>query len=90
MKLRDYARKMGVRYETAWRWFKQGHLAGQPLPSGTSVIFAPEEMGATQQPVSVAVSARVVAVSARVAAAEHRPKLERQADRLMAYSRANG
>src|SRR5690242_2696926 len=71
MKLRDYARKMGVRYETAWRWFKQGHLAGQQLPSGTIVIFAPEEIGATQQPVSVAVYARVSAV-------ENRPDLERQ------------
>jgi putative resolvase len=77
MKLRDYARKMGVRYETAWRWFKQGHLAGQQLPSGTIVIFAPEEIGATQQPVSVA-------VYARVATAENRPDLERQADRLIA------
>ena len=83
MKLRDYARKMGVRYETAWRWFKQGHLAGQQLPSGTIVIFAPEEIGATQQPVSVA-------VYARVSAAEHRPDLERQADRLIAYSSAKG
>jgi putative resolvase len=83
MKLRDYARKMGVRYETAWRWFKQGHLAGQQLPSGTIVIFAPEEIGETQQPVSVA-------VYARVSAAETRPDLERQADRLMAYSSAKG
>ena len=83
MKLRDYARKMGVRYETAWRWFKQGHLAGQQLPSGTIVIFAPEEIGETQQPVSVA-------VYARVAAAENRPDLERQADRLIAYSSAKG
>lgn len=83
MKLRDYARKMGVRYETAWRWFKQGHLAGQQLPSGTIVIFAPEKIGATQQPVSVA-------VYARVSAAENRSDLERQADRLIAYSSAKG
>src|SRR5258706_16078567 len=83
MKLRDYARKMGVRYETAWRWFKQGHLAGQQLPSGAIVIFAPEEIGATQQPVSVA-------VYARVSAAENRPDLERQADRLIACSSAKG
>ena len=82
MKLRDYARKMGVRYETAWRWFKQGHLAGQQLPSGTIVILAPGEIGATQQPVSVA-------VYARVSAAENRPDLERQADRLIAYSSAS-
>lgn len=83
MKLRDYAREMGVRYETAWRWFKQGHRAGQQLPSGTIVIFAPEEIGATQQPVSVA-------IYARVSAAEDHPDRERQVDRLIAYSSAKG
>src|SRR5258708_27636891 len=83
MKLRDYARKMGVRYETAWRWFKQGHVGGQQRPPGTIGMFGPEEIGAMQQPVSVA-------VYARVAAAENRPDLERQADRLIAYSSAKG
>ena len=34
---------MGVRYETAWRWFKQGHLPGEQLPSGTIVLFEPAE-----------------------------------------------
>ena len=37
------ARTMGVRYETAWRWFRQGDLPGQQLPSGTIVVFPPEE-----------------------------------------------
>ena len=83
MKLSEYARKMGVRYETAWRWFKQGHLQGQQLPSGTIVIFPPEERLETHQPMSVA-------VYARVSAAEHRPDLERQADRLIAYCSAKG
>jgi putative transposase len=39
--LREYDRKMGVRYETAWRWFRQGDLPGQQLPSGTIVVFLP-------------------------------------------------
>jgi predicted site-specific integrase-resolvase len=83
MKLSEYARKMGVRYETAWRWFRQGDLPGQQLPSGTIVVFLPEERRETHQPVSVA-------VYARVSAAENRPDLERQADRLMAYCSAKG
>jgi putative resolvase len=83
MKLSEYARKMGVRYETAWRWFRQGDLPGQQLPSGTSVVCPPEEGHETQQPMSVV-------VYARVSAAENRPNLERQADRLMVYCRAKG
>jgi putative resolvase len=43
MKVSEYARKMGVRYETAWRWFRQGDLPRQQLPSGTMVVFPPGE-----------------------------------------------
>ena len=83
MKLSVYARKMGVRYETAWRWFKQGHLAGEQLPSGTIIIFdaAGQERHA---------SAARVAMYARVSAAENRPDLERQDERLTAYCAAKG
>lgn len=35
MKLSDYAKKAGVRYETAWRWFKVGAIRGRQLPTGT-------------------------------------------------------
>jgi len=83
MKLSVYARKMGVRYETAWRWFKQGHLAGEQLPSGTIIIFdAPGQE--RHEP-----SGRV-AIYARVSAAENCPDLERQAERLTAYCAAKG
>jgi predicted site-specific integrase-resolvase len=83
MKLSVYARKMGVRYETAWRWFKQGHLPGQQLPSGTIVIFGPAENGEAPHPASAV-------VYARVSVAENRPDLDRQAERLVAYSSAKG
>jgi predicted site-specific integrase-resolvase len=83
MKLSEYARKMGVRYETAWRWFKQGSVPGQQLPSGTIMVFPPEERQETHQPMSVA-------IYARVSAAENRPDLERQAHRLIAYCSAKG
>jgi Predicted site-specific integrase-resolvase len=74
---------MGVRYETAWRWFKQGNVPGQQLPSGTIVVLPPEERQETHQPMSVA-------IYARVSAAENRPDLERQAERLRAYGSAKG
>ena len=83
MKLSVYARKMGVRYETAWRWFKQGHLLGEQLPSGTIVLFAPAERREVAEPSGVA-------IYARVSAAENRPDLDRQAERLVAYSTAKG
>jgi len=28
MKLSDYAKQQGVRYETAWRWFRDGKIKG--------------------------------------------------------------
>jgi len=38
MKLSDYAKKAGISYRTAWRWWKQGNLTGYQLPSGTTII----------------------------------------------------
>ena len=38
MKLSDYAKKAGISYRTAWRWWKQGNLTGYQLPSGTIII----------------------------------------------------
>ena len=83
MKLSAYARKMGVRYETAWRWFKQGHVPGEQLPSGTIVVFESAERKEVAEPEGVA-------IYARVSAAENRPDLDRQAERLIAYSSAKG
>jgi predicted site-specific integrase-resolvase len=31
MKLSDYARKVGVSYRTAWRWYRNGHLTGYQI-----------------------------------------------------------
>ena len=37
MKLSEYAKKAGISYRTAWRWWKQGNLTGYQLPSGTII-----------------------------------------------------
>ncbi len=82
MKLRAFAQQAGVRYETAWRWFKAGKIKGRQLESGTIIIT--EEL--EQQPPSEA----VVVVYARVSANENRPNLDTQAVRLSAYCAAKG
>src|SRR5579875_29084 len=82
MKLRTFAQWAGVRYETAWRWFKAGKIKGYQLDTKTIVIT--EDLG--QHPEREI----IVVVYARVSANEHRPNLERQAERLSAYCVAKG
>ena len=81
MKLSEYAQKVGVRYETAWRWFTAGTLRGYQLPTGTIIITEDEP---------TAMAPTRVAIYARVSAAEHKPNLITQADRLVGYCAAKG
>lgn len=37
MKLADYARRHGVSYRTAWRWYKNGTLAAEKV-GGTVIV----------------------------------------------------
>jgi putative resolvase len=82
MKLRTFAHRTGVRYETAWRWFKAGKIKGRQLDTGTIIIT--EDID--QHPPSEL----VVVVYARVSANENRPNLDSQAERLCAYCAAKG
>jgi predicted site-specific integrase-resolvase len=83
MKLSDYAKQMGVRYETAWRWFRDGKIQGRRIGLHTIMITEGQEQPAT------AVSRRV-AVYARVSSSENKSILESQAERLVAYCAARG
>lgn len=74
MKLSRYARHAGVRYETAWRWFKAGHITGYQTATGTIITETPAPPPVAQR----------VAIYARVSSAEHRENLERKTERLMA------
>jgi len=38
MKLSEFARKEGISYITAYRWWKKGYLNGKQVPSGTILI----------------------------------------------------
>ncbi|GIW31817.1 MAG: IS607 family transposase [Meiothermus sp.] len=78
MKLSDWARKQGIRYLTAWRWFKAGKLPvpAVQLPTGTILVQEPVE-GAT-------------VLYARVSGRDPQDDLRRQVERLRAWAKAQG
>lgn len=82
MKLRTCAERVGVRYETAWRWFKACKIKGRQLDAGTIIVTKDID-----QPAQVDV---IVVVYARVSANENRPNLDTQAERLCGYCAAKG
>src|ERR1051326_3337689 len=83
MKLSTYAKQVGVSYETAWHWFKAGHLRGYQMATGTIIITEP----VGEAPAKASES---VVIYARVSAAENKAKLNSQAERLQAYCAAKG
>src|SRR5437588_4891726 len=82
MKLSQYAKKVGVTYRTAFRWWQNGDIKGYQLPSGTIVFTEGEETKARPE--------GQVVIYARVSSHEHRANLERQAERLEDYCAAKG
>jgi putative resolvase len=82
VKLSQYAKKVGVTYRTAFRWWQNGQIKGYQLPSGTIVVTEGEDLKTVQK--------RQVAIYARVSSHEHRANLERQAQRLEDYCAAKG
>ena len=83
MKLSDYAKQQGVRYETAWRWFRDGKIKGHRV--GKHTVMIDEGQAAPAAPTH-----QKVAIYARVSSAEQRDNLEQQAERLVAYGTAKG
>ncbi len=56
MKLSKWAKKQGISYRTAWRWFKAGQLPVPAEQTKTGTILIKEEM---LEPNAVAIYARV-------------------------------
>lgn len=81
MKLSDYAKKAGVSYKTAHRWWKAGQLNGYQIPS-TGTIIIESDKPIEKEPIAL--------IYARVSSAEAKPNLERQATRLTEYAIAKG
>ncbi len=82
MKLSQYAKRVGVTYRTAFRWWQNGDIKGYQLPSGTIVVTEGEEPQETPD--------GQVAIYVRVSSHEHRANLDRQAERLEVYCAAKG
>src|SRR5713101_9238228 len=81
MKLSQYAKKVGITYKTAWRWYKAGTLDAYQTPTGMVVVRDPqmERIGTGR-----------IALYARVSAADQKSDLERQVQRLRDSAAARG
>src|SRR5512132_1672563 len=82
MKLSEWARRNGVHYQTAYRWFRSGTLPvpARKLPTGTILVEVPSSSDA----------AGGVALYARVAAHDQREDLDRQLGRLAVWTAGQG
>ena len=80
MRLSQYAKKMGVSYKTAFRWWKAGKLDAYQLDTGTVIVREPAH---SQEAMSVA-------LYARVSKASQKEDLERQLQRLKDYAASRG
>jgi predicted site-specific integrase-resolvase len=78
MKLSAYAKKLGISYKTAWRWYSDGRLDAYQTETGTIIVR--EQSTA---PLGVA-------LYARVSSADQKGDLERQVERLQTYAIARG
>ena len=81
MKLSEYAKLKGISYKTAWRWFKDGKLDAEQLPSGTVIVRSPFAQPQQEDR---------TAVYARVSSAENKSNLDSQADRVTSFCAARG
>jgi putative resolvase len=81
MKLSQYARKVGVSYKTAWRWYKAGNLDAYQTPTGMVVVRDPQG----EKPITGR-----IALYARVSSADQKTDLERQMQRLRDFAAARG
>ena len=75
-----YAKKMGVTYRTAFRWWKAGRLDAYQIETGTIIV---RESATAQEAASVA-------LSARVSSADQKEDLDRQMQRLKDYAASHG
>lgn len=81
MRLSTYAKKMGVSYKTAFRWWKAGKLDAYQLDTGTVIVRDETPLPET---------ATGIALYARVSTAGQKADLERQVERLKTYAASKG
>jgi len=81
MRLSTYAKKMGISYKTAFRWWKAGKLDAYQLDTGTVIVRDDTPLPET---------ARGIALYARVSTAGQKEDLLRQVERLKTYAASKG
>jgi len=81
MKLSEWAKRQGITYKTAWRWFKAGILPVPftQLPSGT-ILVHPADANPSE----------AAALYARVSSSDQKTDLDRQLGRLAAFATNQG
>ncbi len=80
MKLSEYAKKLGISYKTALKYFREGKLKSFQTHTGTIIIQENE----SRMPLNK------MDIYARVSSSENKTDLESQADRLKQYAIARG
>lgn len=83
MRLSDYAKKHGVTYRTARRWFDAGKIEGAYRISD-KIIIVPDDTPAHDH------DEKKIAVYARVSSHDQKKDLDRQAQRLVEYAITHG
>mgnify|MGYP003359371948 FL=1 len=89
MKLSEYARRIGVKRQTAHRWFKRGEIPNAvQLPSGT--IYVPDEIFETELKQERGQTVVYARVSSSESSEQKKTILETQAEQLTQFAIANG
>ncbi len=83
IKLSAWAKQQGIAYRTAWNWYKAGRLPARArqTPTGTILVEVADE--------SPAQTGRA-AIYARVSSADHKPQLDGQVGRCLAFANGAG
>jgi putative resolvase len=78
MKLSKWAKHQGIRYETAWRWFKAGKMPVPVEQTETGTIIVKERVSVADE--------MEVAIYARVSSGDQKNDLDGQVARLVQYA----
>jgi putative resolvase len=86
MRLHEYAKSVGVCYQTAWRWWKAGKIKGVQMDTRTIIINPNSDVSVSN---SMIVTGKV-AVYGRVSSSENKSNLETQVQRLLGFAMPRG
>jgi predicted site-specific integrase-resolvase len=84
MKLSTWAKKQGVHYNTAYKWFKDGKFPCKAYQTESSTIIVEDEIASAKQ------SQDNIVVYCRVSNQSRKEELNYQVDRCLTYCNAKG